>query len=62
MTAKIRAQGSTVPEFELASAAGMAKKTRCGVECGGVGVITPFSQAVMTALRGTHINLCEEQD
>ncbi len=57
MTAKMRGQGSTVPDFEFASATGMAKKMKRGVEGGGVGVIAwPVRQAVvMYALRGTHI-------
>lgn len=59
MTAKMRGQGSTVPEFEFASATGMAKKMKCGVEGGGVGVIAwPVRQAVvMYALRGTTFRL-----
>ncbi|KAF8635106.1 hypothetical protein AX15_000545 [Amanita polypyramis BW_CC] len=61
MTAKMRGQGSTVPEFEFASASGMAKKMKRGVECGGVGVVTwPVRQAiVMYALRAVN-PICED--
>ncbi|KAK2467739.1 hypothetical protein APHAL10511_000034 [Amanita phalloides] len=61
MTAKMRGQGSIIPAFEFASANGMAKKMKRGVECGGVGIVTwPVSQAVvMYALRAIN-PICED--